>query len=152
MLRRDEAVAVDEVVLAAEEAATAYEDGAHILQGDKSGDAELVRLFFRLAQARHDIARELAASVARMGDVASAPDPDRETAHTAVRHIKAHLVSSGPLALIRERTRGEDRLAARIAEAENRAGDEARATLARAAASVKDAQRALGDARARLEP
>lgn len=107
MLLDDRHVALNDLIVLCEEAADQYLDAAEV-----TDDTELSTLFRELARKRERAAHELAQHVVELGALPRVPDTDKETLERLVLRMKATLSLDEPLALLRERMRTEDEIAA----------------------------------------
>jgi uncharacterized protein (TIGR02284 family) len=70
-------------------------------------NAEMRRLFYRLAEQRHEFAEELLPHAYRLGGAAEADGSRIAMAHRAWMQLRAHLASNPDRAILAEATRGE---------------------------------------------
>jgi uncharacterized protein (TIGR02284 family) len=147
VLRDSVQVAVDEAALAARRLTIAYRDAAGLIEED----GDLSGLFRALASEHDAMAESLGELVDRLGALPSEHDPDRESLLKLIRHARAAVSSDDRLALIREAERHEDDLGAQLAAAlGEKIPAEHRLPLENSARRVREAQRRLADARARI--
>jgi hypothetical protein len=137
---RDRAqVALNDLLVALQEAADLYRDDAEVAEGDAAAR------FARLADERRRQAERLIVLVRAGGDLPRQPDADRETLRRLGERVRAAFAGDAAQALLEERLEGERELA-RLAEA---ACAEAESGQAR---DVLDGVQAeLAEARRRLE-
>jgi uncharacterized protein (TIGR02284 family) len=112
VLRDERQTALNDLEVAAREAADAYADAA-----DWAGDAELARQFRELGRTRQRMADELAEHIRRLGDLPSAPDADRETLTQLWAHLRGAVTGSWRAALLAECEQAEQVLEGHIASA-----------------------------------
>jgi uncharacterized protein (TIGR02284 family) len=105
LLRDDKQAAMNDLLVALEDAADRYRDAAQIAH-----EPALASLFQRLARRRLDMAREARAHLRRLGDLPRTPDSDLETIESLLTHVKAALSPDERRTLLIERSRTEARV------------------------------------------
>jgi uncharacterized protein (TIGR02284 family) len=88
-----------------------------VMAADYVKNAEMRRLFYRLAEQRHEFAEELLPHAYRLGCTAEADGTRIAMAHRAWMQLRAHLASNPDRAILAEATRGEQHAQAAYDEA-----------------------------------
>lgn len=97
MLRTELQTALNDVIVACEDVADAYENAASVVE-----DEAIAQTFLDIARARHAAAEELAEHLRALGDLPRAPDSDYETVRDALMRVKAALSAAELEALVEE--------------------------------------------------
>ncbi len=109
MLRDDRQVALNQVLVACEEAAE-----RHLLAAERLADDAESALLASLARERADVAEELAEEVRRLGDLPDTPDADREAVEEVIGWIKTALGGDEREHLLAQADKDEAILAQRL--------------------------------------
>lgn len=104
MLRNELQTALNDVVVACDEAADGHEHAATFLEEQ---DGEPVRLLRALAEQRRAAATELGDQLRGLGDLPKAPDTELETLHDVVARVKAALSADERQAVLEDRAQAE---------------------------------------------
>jgi uncharacterized protein (TIGR02284 family) len=104
MLRNELQTAINDVVVACEEAADGHEHAAEFLEQQ---DGEPVRLLRALAEQRRAAATEIGDQLRELGDLPKAPDTEAETVHDLIARIKAALSADERQAVLEDRAQAE---------------------------------------------
>lgn len=141
MLRDDRQVALDDVIVALENAADAYADASELLE---KADPEMSARFDELARRRAAAAARVTEHLRATGDLPSEPDQDLETVDVVIRHLKAQFAAPEWDELTTEALSREEEIAAKV-EAATATGlpDPALDTLKRLEQDVRETIEAL---------
>ena len=104
MLRSELQSALNDVVVACDEAADGHEHAAAFLEAQ---DGEAVRLLRALAEQRRAAATELGDQLRALGDLPKAPDTEFETIHDLIARVKAALSADERQAVLEDRAQAE---------------------------------------------
>lgn len=142
MLRSDWEVALDEVIVACEEAAEGHAEGAR----HPSAESEIGAFLTELARQRRQQAAVLEERLRALGKLPRTPDRDSETIRHLIERVREAVSRDGARVLLDERARDEARLLERVEAALAR--DDLPAGTAELLRPLRDAAAA---ARQRLE-
>lgn len=104
MLRSELQSAINDVVVACEEAADGHEHAATFLEAQ---GGEALRLLRALAEQRRAAATELGDQLRELGDLPTAPDTELETLHDLVARVKAALSADERQVVLEDRAQAE---------------------------------------------
>jgi uncharacterized protein (TIGR02284 family) len=105
LLRDDKQAAMNDLLVALEDAADRYHDAAQIAH-----EPALASLFQRLSRRRREMAREAERHLRKLGDLPRTPDSDLEALESLLTHVKAALSPDERRTLLQERERTEARI------------------------------------------
>lgn len=110
MLRSDWEVALDEVIVACEEAADGHADGAR----HPSAEGEIGAFLAGLARQRRQQAAALEERLRSLGKLPRTPDRDSETFRHLIERVREAVAQDSAHVLLEERARDEARLLERV--------------------------------------
>lgn len=113
MLMQERLIALNDVVVACQDAARQYD-----AYTDRLADTELVALFRTLVDERESLARRLSAHVRELGELPREPDVELEQVQQLVSRLKASLSVDERLTILDERIDCEQQIEAVVATAE----------------------------------
>jgi len=104
-LLSDTEVALNELLVACRESVDHYQDAIKLVE-----QAELVNSFREVANQRKLFFNRLAAAIRELGDLPSAPDPDKEASEMIIHHLGAALSPDYSAEALNQRIAAEEHI------------------------------------------
>jgi hypothetical protein len=106
IIRSDKQVALNDLLVAAKETVDHYRDAPALIE-----DSKVNPIFRSIAQGRKPLIEQMENAIRALGDLPSAPDPDKETGAMLLHHAGALLTEDYLSTFIEQRLHAEERLA-----------------------------------------
>jgi hypothetical protein len=106
IIRSDKQVALNDLLVAAKETVDHYQEAPDLIE-----DSSVNTIFSSIAQGRKPLIDQLENAIRALGDLPSAPDPDKETGTMLLHHAGALLTEDYLATFVDQRLRAEEQLA-----------------------------------------
>lgn len=106
IIRSDKQVALNDLLVAVKETVDHYDDASGLID-----DSNIKSVFTGIVQRRKPLIEQLENAIRALGDLPSAPDPDKETGAMLIHHAGALLTDDYPLKIVEQRLQAEEQLA-----------------------------------------
>lgn len=104
-LLSDTEVALNELLVACRESIDHYQDAAELV-----GQSDIAKIFLDIANNRKLFLTRLASAIKELGDLPSAPDPDKEAGEMMLHHLGAALSADYTNEALTQRVKAEEHI------------------------------------------
>ena len=108
----DTEVALNELLVACRASIDHYDAACGLID-----DEDKITLFRSITNQRTDLSEQLAAAIRELGDLPSAPDPDKETSEILIEHLGASLSENDEDYIMSQRIKAEEHLQSLVDDA-----------------------------------